>query len=69
MTRKEIFQDDTKLAIQDILKQRIVAAIAQTTGAEVDDICFVLTSQLVFWQLVLWKNLNVHDEETHETQT
>ena len=58
MTRVAIFRDATKLTIQDVLKQRIVEAIRITDGAELDDICYVLTEQLVYWQLTLFKNLN-----------
>ena len=58
LLRTDIFRDTAKLTVQDVLKQRIVEAIRLTDGAEIDDVCYVLTEQLVYWPLTLFKNLN-----------
>ena len=46
-----------KRSAQAALKARLVQAIAQSDGAELDDIIVVLTEQLVFWQQTLFARL------------
>ena len=59
LTHNAIFPAQGKCVIQNILKHRIVEAIQSLEdGLELDDICYVLTEQLVYWQLMLFKHLN-----------
>lgn len=49
--------------MQDVLQQRIVAAIRDTDGADLEDILMVLATQLVYWQQTLFTNLRVYDAQ------